>query len=247
MTIGISTAVKTKDENWDRMMTLVGYDFKHIELYNKITRIRLCDVGALADLKKQKGLSYSFHSMAQDLFCDDKIIADAEIGFLKGEIRLASLIGCNHLIFHIAKKTELDDGELAILSSLADMAEKQNVKLCLENNSSSGAFSSDYLMKVAEKIKNIFFCIDIGHLKIALNKGMVADMNKLLTALNDRIAQLHISFNDGKKDLHLAPATGDKEYFESIIGIVGKRKLLIVENKDLAQAMETYKFIKSYV
>ncbi len=247
MIIGISTAVKTKDENWDRMNTLVDSGFKHIELYNKITRIRLADVAPLLELKKQRGLNYSFHSMAQDTFGPDKIIADGELAFLKGEIHLAALIGCNHLVFHIAKKTELSAEELDILNDLAENAKKENVKLCLENNSSSGAFSGDYLMQISDKVSNLNFCIDIGHLKIALNKGLIADMNKFLSVLNDKIAQLHISFNDGKKDLHAAPAAGDKEYFEDVISTVGKDKLLIIENKDFEQAMENYKFLQEYV
>jgi len=74
MDIGISTAVNTNTDNWDRLTTLVNQGFKRIELYNKITRIRFADVAALADLKNQNGLSYSFHSMVQDFFVLIKLL-----------------------------------------------------------------------------------------------------------------------------------------------------------------------------
>ena len=52
MKIGVSTAVKTKDDNWDRLNSFINSGYRHIEFYNKITRIRLADATALRDLKK---------------------------------------------------------------------------------------------------------------------------------------------------------------------------------------------------
>lgn len=247
MKIGISTSVETRGENRDRINDLVDCGFNHIELYNKITRIRLVDVTPLLELKKQKNLTFSFHSMVQDLFCTDEIIAAAELGCLKGEIRLASLIGCDNLIFHISKKTELNDEEIKSLVLLSKAANDSNLKLCLENNSSVGAFSGDYLAEIVTKIKDLNFCLDIGHFNIALNKGLISDLSIFLNRVRDKIVEIHVSYNNGKNDEHLALNDAGKSYLDNILNLINKEKLLaVIETRDIKQAMKTKFYLEKY-
>ncbi|MFA4872188.1 MAG: sugar phosphate isomerase/epimerase [Patescibacteria group bacterium] len=248
MKTGISTSVKTNGENWDRISDLIDCDFNHIELYNKITRIRLIDVIPLVELKKQRNLTFSFHSMVQDLFCADEIITTAELGCLRGEIRLASLIGCDNLIFHISKKTELNDEEIKNLVSLSKIASDSNLKLCLENNFSSGVFSGDYLVEIITKIKDLNLCLDIGHCNVALNRGLIGDLSIFLNRVGDKIIELHISYNNGKSDEHLELNDAGKVYLDNILNLINKNNILaVIETKNIKQAMKTKFYLEKYV
>lgn len=250
MKIGISTAVLVPNlENWDKMNRFIELGFTHVELYNKITRIRLIDALPLADIKDKKAINFSFHSLVQDLFCGDELISQGELSFLKAEIRLASLIGCENLIFHISKKVELSEAEWKQLVDLADTAAKNKVNLCLENNFSTGAFSTEYLAEVVNKIENLYCCLDIGHLNVAIGKGLINNPMEFIEGIKNKIIQLHISFNDGKSDEHLNPIVDEhRSYFEKVIGCFDvDRLLLVIETKNIDQAILTNQFLKKYV
>ncbi len=250
MNIGISTAVLVSNcENWDRMNKFIELGFTNIELYNKITRIRLADAAPLAEIKNNKAINFSFHSLVQDLFCGDEMISQGESSFLKAEIRLASLIGCRNLVFHISKKTELSEIERGQLADLADFAAQNKINLCLENNFSTGVFSGDYLAEVVNKVENLYCCLDIGHLNVAVSKGLIINSTEFIERIKHKILQLHISFNDGESDEHLNPTTDyQRNYFERIINSFKKDDLsLIIETRNIDQAVLTNQFLKEYV
>ncbi len=248
MTIGISTAVKTKGENWDRMQNLLELGYKQIELYNKITRIRMTDIKALNALKKSKGLSYSFHSMVQDLFYDDKIISQAEYFSLMAEIKIASAIKCKRIIFHISKKTNLIKDERNKLIDLANFAKKNKVKLCLENNSSLGCFGSDGLLDVVNNIDNLYFCLDLGHLNIAIEKGLVPDKKMFIEGIKDKLEEIHLHFNNGKTDQHLAFNKKGLDFLNEVLNIVSNKNIdLIIETRNIKQAQKIRLQIQHYV
>lgn len=248
MTISISTSVKMKEENWDKMLKLVDLGFKNIEFYNKITRIRTADIKPLLDLKNKNDLNYSFHSMAQDLFCSEPIISHGEYQSLKGEIKLASLIQCSNFIFHISKKDILKDSEEKQIVELANFAKENGLKLCLENNFSQGPFSGDYLLSLLEKIENLFFCLDIGHFNIALNKGYINDGNSFLKSIKNKLAEVHISFNDGKKDQHLGISAKSENYIKTILNCFDRKKInFVIETRNIKQALKTKLILDKYV
>ncbi len=248
MEIGISTAVKTKGENWDRMQDLLKLGYKQIEFYNKITRIRMADVKPLMELKKSKGLSYSFHSMVQDLFYDDKIISQAEYFSLMAEIKIASAIGCKRVVFHISKKTNLIKDEKKKLIDLANFAKKKKVKLCLENNSSSGYFSSNGLLDIVNSIDNLFFCLDLGHLNIAVQKGLILDKRIFIEEIKDKLEEIHLHFNNGKTDQHLAFNKKGVDFLSKVLNVVSNKNInLIIETRNIKQAQKVKLQIQHYV
>ncbi|MFA5070381.1 MAG: sugar phosphate isomerase/epimerase [Patescibacteria group bacterium] len=246
MEIGVSTFVKTGKNYLERFKDLVNLGFKNIEFYNSETRIRTVDLSFLKKIKRKKHLNYSLHSMVQDLFCADKSIAEAEYYCLKGEIHAASLIGCSRVIFHIAKKTALSVKEKSQLSALIIWARKQSIKLCLENNHSVGAFSGAYLMQIKSIFPSLYFCLDIGHLNIVLNRREGIDMNKFLSALKNKILELHINSNNGLRDQHLALGKKTEKYFMDILKSLNNKNIaVIIETRDIKQALRTRNFIKS--
>jgi len=248
MKIGISTAVKTKGENWDRMQYLLKLGYKHIEFYNKITRIRMTDVEPLKELKRSKGLSYSFHSMVQDLFYNDKIISQAEYLSLMAEIKIASAIGCKRIIFHISKKTNLNKTERGGIANLADFAKKNKIKLCLENNSSSGYFSSDGLLDIINSIDNLFFCLDLGHLNIALQKQLISNEKTFIKEINNKLEEIHLHYNNGQTDQHLYFNKKGLDFLSKVLNMVSKKNIdIIIETKNIKQAQKVKSQIQNYV
>jgi len=248
MKIGVSTAVKTKGENWDRMQDLLKLGYKRIEFYNKITRIRMADVEPLREIKKSKGLSYSFHSMVQDLFYDDKIISQAEYFSLMAEIRVASAIGCKRIIFHISKKTKLNKTERERITSLVNFAEKNNIKLCLENNSSSGYFSGDGLLDIINNIDNLFFCLDLGHLNIALQKQLISNKETFIKGISNKLEEIHLHYNNGKTDQHSVFDKKGLDFLSEVLNMVSKKNIdFIIETKNIRQAQKIKSQIQDYV
>jgi sugar phosphate isomerase/epimerase len=248
MKIGISTSANNGKYNQERALDFVRRGFQHLEFNNKNTRLRAADIEFCRALKKKHNLSYSLHSLTQDLFCADQQLAKAEFGFLIGEIRMAALIGCQHLVFHIAKKTALTVAEKKSLKSLMATAKKYKVKLCLENNCSRGVFASDYLSKFFAEFKELFFCLDIGHLKRSLYYGLIADLPAFLKANAQKIVQLHVHYNNGPHDQHNALNKKGEIYLKEILKqLKTKNLILVIENKKISPALQTRKILKKII
>jgi sugar phosphate isomerase/epimerase len=239
--IGVSTKAETRDEHFKRIKSLADLGFKFIELNNNITRIRWRNIERFVELRKEKGLDFSIHSLTNSLFCDDKIISDSELGFLKGEIRLAALIGACNVVFHVSKQGKLNKGEEKVLSLLALFAAKNKVKLCLETNNFINSYLDiDYFSELVNKIKNLYFCFDIGHLNIAIKKGVVKNPAKFIESLKKKTAQLHLSYNNGISDQHIAPNKKGQKYFQDILKYFEGRELpLVIEIKSLKGVLKT--------
>ena len=247
MKIGISTSVKTKEENWQRMLRFINDGVTNIEINNSFTRIRRSDIEPLLKLKKEKNLSLSFHSMCQDLFCDDEVIARGEYYSLLAEIKLASDIKCNNLIFHISKKDELNEKEINDLKELVKYSKQVGVKLCLENNSSPGVFSSDYIVEILKKVDDLYFCLDIGHFNVSVEKGYIKNSDNFISKIRGRLIELHIHFNNGKEDQHLGYSQKYESYLRNILKKTdGFNKRLIIEARNYKQALKTYSFLEKY-
>jgi len=246
MNIGISTEVRTENRNYDRVLDLVKAGFKYIEINNNITRVRFKDINSLVELRKKKKLTYSFHSLVKNLFCPDKIISDAEYNFIKGELRLAALTGAQRLIFHIAKKDQLDTEERKKLLSLLKIAKSYKIKLCLENNSSNGAFAGDYLINVLNEYDDLFLCLDTGHLNIANNNGQIKNIDSFLDQLKNKIIHLHISYNNGFKDQHLSLNKRGSDYVKRILDYLNHKNIsAIIETKNFKLAIKTQVILKN--
>ncbi|MDD5289961.1 MAG: sugar phosphate isomerase/epimerase [Patescibacteria group bacterium] len=248
MIIGISTSANNGKYNQKRVLDFAQRGFRHLEFNNKNTRLRASDIKFCRDLKKKYGLSYSLHSLTQDLFCTDQLLAKAELEFLIGEIRMASLIGCQHLIFHIVKKAALTATEKKRLQTLIKIAKKNKVKLCLENNCSRGVFASDYLSQFFAEIKGLSFCLDIGHLNRSLYYGLIANLPAFLKANGQKIVQIHVHYNNGLHDQHNALNKKGEIYLKDILKqLKTKNLLLVIENKKISPALQTRKILKKII
>lgn len=98
----------------------------------------------------------------------------------------------------------------SMLTELADYGKSKGVSLALENVPSSKNTASEILCtgmnqhKLFGDIKNLSFCLDIGHVTITSN-DMQAEIE---TIEPDRLITFHIHNNDGLQDSHLLPNIG---------------------------------------
>ena len=152
--IGISIAIDTGDNHFERLNTLINLGFRHIELYNKIIRVRSADIEDLKNIIKTKNINFSFHSMIQDLFSEDEDLAKQEYYTIKGELKLAHLIGCKRVVFHIHKKRELTEDEICQLKEIVNFSDSLNVEIALKNNS-KGAIGNSYVITLLNKIPKL--------------------------------------------------------------------------------------------
>lgn len=240
MKIGVSTITHTGSRGYEKLSDLVGNNFKHIEFYNQVTRIRAGDVDNLLFLKRKNDLSYTLHSLSKDLFCPDKVISDANFYFLKGEIKLASLINGQRVVFHISKekRERLTDHERNKLVALISYANKNKIKLCLENNSSEGIFSTDYVSDLINRFKNLYFCLDVGHLNIASKKEYIRDINAFLAAVKHKTLQIHLHYNNGFSDQHEEFNEIGMDYLKQILRHFNINRMpLVIEARNINKAL----------
>jgi sugar phosphate isomerase/epimerase len=246
--IGISIAVDTSNNHFERLETLLELGFKHIELYNKIIRVRSTDINDLKQIIESNKISFSFHSMVQDLFSEDEDFAKQEYYTLKGELKLAHLIGCKRVVFHIHHKRRLMKSEVEQLKEIVDFANKLKIEIAIENNP-KGAISGSYLIELLEDVPHLKLCLDVGHLNIAVHKGEVENLNEFLSKIQNKVVQLHLSSNDGKSDQHHELNNSSLDYIRDILKIFENNEEIeyIIETKNIEQAKKSLKFLEYFL
>jgi len=244
MQIGISTIVDTGNDGWERTEDLINLGFKRIEFQTKVNRFRTQHFPSLIELIRKNRIDASLHSLAKNFFYHDKVIADSEYHRLKAEIRITSIIGGSRVIFHIDKPDELNDSDKEKIRELLSFAEEDDIKLCLENNI-KGLFAGDYLVELLDEFKNLYFCLDIGHLNIALHNGDVEDLGRFLNLVKQKTLRLHISYNDSNQDEHRELNREGKKYLQEILKVLDKDDLdLVIETRNIKQALKVRKFLE---
>ncbi len=244
MQIGISTIVETKSKSWKRITDFVDFDFKRIELRGEVTMVRGSNVPSLQKLIKEHQLGISIHSFAYDFFYHDPIIADSERARLKTEIRLASLLGGSKVILHFQYHGKLNSEDKDNFQELLDFAKENKVKLCLENNTKN-LYGGDYLVEVLNEFEDLYFCLDIGHLNIALNNGSIKNLESFLNSIKHKVLELHVHYNSGEKDEHKELNKKGKKYLLKILEILDNDRLdLIIETINIKQALKTKRFLE---
>ena len=132
------------------------------------------------------------------------------------------MLGGSRVIFHIRHHRKLNKNEKDDLQEIINFAKENNVELCLEN--SDGLFAGDYLIDLLKEFPDLYFCLDIGHLNVALYNGSVKNLENFLKGIKDRVLELHIHYNNGQKDEHKELNKEGEEYFLKILKILDNDK-----------------------
>lgn len=141
-------------------------------------------------------------------------------------MEICAYFGCPNIVIHgfkLARNLGLEAAEweqtAAFLDSLAPMAKKMGITICIENlyNSISGHIVEGPCCNVRKAVERIDlfnekydaeilgFCFDTGHANLV---GI--DCEDFITTLGHRLKVLHIHDNDGVQDLHQIPFTFTK-------------------------------------
>ena len=104
------------------------------------------------------------------------------------------------------------ENSINFIYKIIDNSRKKNVKILLENlfpfnNEAKSLFCTfDQINDLMRELpKDIGLLLDLGHLQISCNFFNIdknKELDKILNMLSDRIYEIHISENDGIKDLH---------------------------------------------
>ncbi len=172
------------------------------------------------ELLRDFNLSVSLHAPFSDINIAslNNGIRNESLRQIKRSIDLASYLSADAVTLHSGRISPLSmrfkekAWELNIMSlkTLAKYAEKNDVKLCLENSSNYyGLFccSADEVREVLESIDNLYFTLDTGH---ANTCSCVFEFIEFL----ERTVNIHLHDNSGKGDEHLALGHGTIEFDE---------------------------------
>ena len=213
-------------ENWDlesALHSVAAHGFNSVELW--ADESHHVDPRSLADEHKVRALLkeynirvHSIHTPFRKFRPFDSIeearahrinVKKASIDFCgRFEIPIAVIHACDRKEYNASKADipYLHDA----LTELADYAHKQGVKLALENIPSGKNKDDEVLCTLINQhalfgdIKNLYFCLDIGHVTITSN-----DMQKEIETVEpERLITFHIHNNDGKSDSHRLPDDG---------------------------------------
>lgn len=136
-------------------------------------------------------------SFANSLWSDDSSYAVNQIvNEISNLSKLGLKVGVLHVTWGLVPPPEPTVKALESFLRIAEIAEKQNVKIAFENS-----VSAKHLQFVLDNIKsdNIGFCYDSGH------ENAFTPETDLLSLYGDRLFAMHLHDNDGKNDMHLIP------------------------------------------
>lgn len=157
---------------------------------------------------------------------DDMAYTEKIVPRVRRSVEIAGMLGIENLVVHPVAPTQMPLGadlkefNMEFYRSLLPLAEKWNVKICLENMwgydskrgyiipnvCSFGRDLADYLDTLGDE--HFTVCLDLGH------SGLVGeDAADAIYALGgERLGALHVHDNDFKRDTHILPYYGKMDW-----------------------------------
>jgi len=179
-----------------------------------------------------KGKDLSLHSQLSRIFsCNEKgfsEFSEAEIYILKSEIIISKILGIKQINFHM-KETEFTEEEINKFNEIINFAEQNGIEMIYENHVCSG----EVILRVLNTFPRINFCLDIGHLNVAIHKGKFnMNLNEFLEKTKSRLVHVHAHNNYGEKDEHNSLDNGNFDW-KFVLGKLNNKNLskIIIENR----------------
>ncbi|CAB3288670.1 Xylose isomerase domain protein [Methanocaldococcus lauensis] len=154
---------------------------------------------------------------------------------------IENIKGKDYLTIHLHNGKNKDiDKELLIenLSIVNEFAQKNNVKLCIENLREGFSSNPNNIIEIADEI-NCFITFDIGH--IPYNKRL-----EFLYICSDRIYNSHV-YEIEMNGKHLPPKNLNnlKPILDALLDV--KCEMFLIELMDINEILRTEKMIKEYL
>ncbi len=194
-----------------------------------------------------KGKDLSLHSQLGRIFsCVERGIpefSEAEINIIKSEIIISKIIGIKQIIFHM-KETPLTKQEIKQFNKIIKFAEENGIEMLYENH----VCSDKIVLDVLKKLPKAKFCLDIGHLNVAMNRGeFKMNIKEFLDKVNPKLVSIHAHNNYGEKDEHNSIEDGNLDWKE-ILNLLKESSLkkIVIENRNKEDAIKTKTALENF-
>ncbi len=219
-----------------------GYEIRDL---TKIININIMHLLKLKELFKGKELS--LHSQLGKIFsCSNiglNIFSEAELSILKSEIVMAEIIGAKEIVFHM-KGNELSKKEIRKFNSILDFAKKHKIEMIYENN----ACSEETIFRILGSFPEINFCLDIGHLNLAIHTGKFKmNLKDFVRKVKSRLTHIHAHNNFGEKDEHNSLDNGNFPWKELLNELKNsKLKKITIECNEKEDVLKSKNVLDDY-
>ena len=183
-----------------------GFDYIDLTVEAPGAAPESIDWQAVADAIQNVGLGVVCHT-APYLPIDNPspLVRQAAVDELRRSIDVARIVGAGLCTMHfMGWPGYLSDEQgyefyRQMLDILVRHGKERGVDVAMEN-SPDNRHQHKYMREIFQRVPDLKLLFDIGHGHLATAKSMTREY---LFSLNDRLAHIHISDNDGKEDLHL--------------------------------------------
>jgi len=194
-----------------------------------------------------KGKDLSLHSQLSRIFsCNERgfpEFSNAEVNILKSEIIISKMIGIKQINFHM-KETEFTKEEIDKFNEIIDFAEKNGIEMIYENH----VCSEGAIFRALETFPRVNFCLDIGHLNVAIQTGKFKmNLNEFVEKVKPKLVHIHAHNNYGEKDGHNSLDKGNfnwRNLFDKLKD--SNLRKIIFENRTKKEVDESKNLIKEY-
>lgn len=219
-----------------------GYEFK---TFGKGFSPNIILILKLKEMFKEKELS--LHSQLSRIFSSNEKgfpeFAEAEMNILKSEIIISKILGVKQINFHM-KETEFKESEKNKFNEVIKLAEKNGIEMIYENH----VCSEEVIFRVLKQFPRIKFCLDIGHLNVAICQGKFKlDVGEFIENVKLRLVHLHVHNNYGEKDEHNSLDEGNFDW-RNVLDLLGKDHLrkIIIESKTKKDILTSKNLLLDY-
>lgn len=133
------------------------------------------------------------------------LVRQAALDEIRRAIDVAQIVGAGLCTMHFMgwpgylPESEGYEYYRQMLEILVRHGEEKGVAVAMENGTDT-RHQHKYLREIFHRVPGLKLLLDVGHANLATSKSMTREY---LTSLNERLAHVHISDNNGVEDLHL--------------------------------------------
>lgn len=199
----------------------------------------------LKEIFKGKGLS--LHSQLSRIFsCNERgypEFNEAELNILKAEIIISKIIGIKQISFHM-KETEFTKDEIEKFNEVIEFAKQNGIEMIYENH----VCSEEVIFRILETFPKVNFCLDMGHLNVAIHKGKFRiNLDEFLDKVKSKLVSIHMHNNYGDRDSH-NPVNDGNFPWKKVLDKLKNQNLrkIILENRTKEEVAKSKKLLEEY-
>jgi sugar phosphate isomerase/epimerase len=230
-----------------REFSFEDYDFEGYEFKAEAPGFKpnIIILSKIKERFKEKDLS--LHSQLSRIFsCNDwgyPEFINAELEILKSEIYISKLLGIKQINFHM-KETEFSEKEINDFNEIINLANQNGIEMIYENH----VCSEEVIFRVLDTFPKVNFCLDLGHLNVAIHKGLFKmPLEDFLKRVKLRLVHIHAHNNFGERDEHNSIAQGNLDWKFILDNLKNSNlRKIIFENRTKKEVDESKKLIYEY-